>query len=373
MARIHQVALPHLPVHPAVSSCAYTQKVRRFAKMMELHSDYDVTTYGGSGSLVRYGEFVSCYSLPSVEAYGHGTTYPIVWDPDDPMWKRSNAAVISELEDRVRDNDVIALIGGQCQKQIADAFPDNVVVEHGIGYEGVFSQFRAFESYAWMHYIYGRMNQGDGRYYDAVIPNFYDIDEFELPTEDRRGDYLLYVGRVIRRKGLEIAIRVAEEAEMRLVIAGQITPESSEFIHGHGEFVGVVGQERKVELMYHARALIAPTIYIEPFGGVAVEAQLCGTPVIASDFGAFTETVADQVSGFRFRTIGEATWAAVKGVDQLANGRDEICRGAIARWSLARVAQQFSAWFDQILDLRHGQDFYTGSHTGVSKLQRYAS
>jgi hypothetical protein len=51
---------------------------------------------------------------------------------------------------------------GRYQKPIADALRNIWVVEPGIGYEGVFSQFRAFESYAWMHFIYGMTGQHDG-------------------------------------------------------------------------------------------------------------------------------------------------------------------------------------------------------------------
>jgi glycosyltransferase involved in cell wall biosynthesis len=46
-----------------------------------------------------------------------------------------------------------------------------------------------------------------------------------------------------------------------------------------------------------------PRCYIEPFGGSGVEVLLCGTPLIAVDYGAFTETIIDGVNGFRCHTL----------------------------------------------------------------------
>src|SRR4051812_20184576 len=55
--------------------------------------------------------------------------------------------------------------------------------------------------------------------------------------------------------------------------------------------------------MANARVCFAPTIYIVPFGNVAIEAMSCGTPVVATDWGAFTETVIHGKTGFRCRTF----------------------------------------------------------------------
>ena len=41
-----------------------------------------------------------------------------------------------------------------------------------------------------------------------------------------------------------------------------------------------VGPLERAELLRNAKAVLMPTYYLEPFGGVNVEAQLCGTPVI---------------------------------------------------------------------------------------------
>ena len=50
--------------------------------------------------------------------------------------------------------------------------------------------------------------------------------------------------------------------------------------------------------MAGAKALLCPTEYIEPSATVVVEAQLCGTPVIATPWGGFPEYIEDQKTGY---------------------------------------------------------------------------
>jgi glycosyltransferase involved in cell wall biosynthesis len=120
------------------------------------------------------------------------------------------------------------------------------------------------------------------------------------------------------------------------------------------QHLGVVRGDVKANLLARAKALICPTTYIEPFGGVAVEAQLSGTPVICTDFGAFTETVKQNYSGFRCRNLRELLQAAddVKNLDSLA-----IQSRAQYKFSLRNVAPQWKRWYDQLQSL-HGEGWY---------------
>lgn len=48
--------------------------------------------------------------------------------------------------------------------------------------------------------------------------------------------------------------------------------------------MGSVGVKERAELMAYADAVMVPTTYLEPFGGVVIEAMLSGTPAITTDF-----------------------------------------------------------------------------------------
>ena len=53
----------------------------------------------------------------------------------------------------------------------------------------------------------------------------------------------------------------------------------------------------KVELLQHARATLFPIEWDEPFGLVMIESMACGTPVIATRYGAVSEVIEDGMSG----------------------------------------------------------------------------
>jgi glycosyltransferase involved in cell wall biosynthesis len=260
-----------------------------------------------------------------------------------PHWQVFNATVINKMRERLEPKDFICLIGGTAHKPIADAFPQHTTVEFGIGYGGTFAKYRVFESYAWMHSIYAGWKNPtttDGNFFDAVIPGYLEPEMF--PAGNGDGNYYFYIGRIIDRKGYRIAQEVCERLGKRLILAG---PGEGT---GYGEFIGNVGPEQRAELIGGAIALFAPTLYIEPFGNIAVEAQTCGTPTITTDWGAFVETNINGVTGYRCRTLADFVRAAedVKSLDRAA-----IRQQAIEKYSLATVGKMYEEYFERLLTL----------------------
>ena len=317
---------------------------------------YPVTFYGCEDSEVVCDEFVPCLSVAERTAcYGDYDWHHEFFKHDghDPAYTSFNLKAAAEIAKRKTPQDVILVTMGNYQQFVANAHPDLMAVESGIGYSGVFAKYRVFESYAWMHYIYGLTHQENGSWYDAVIPNYFDLNEY--PFQTTKQDYFVYVGRLVSRKGLEVAAQVTERLGAELRIAGQGTPDND--IEGlclskynHIAFLGTVGVPERADLVGHARAAFVPTYYIEPFGGAAVEAQLMGTPVLTTDWGAFSETVLHGVTGYRCRTFDEFVWAA-----RHADALDPTCirAWAAANYSLSRVARMYGDYFKRLSDLWH--------------------
>lgn len=117
-------------------------------------------------------------------------------------------------------------------------------------------------------------------------------------------NYLLWVGRIVDKKGPKEAILTAKKLNLALIIAGKITDEKffnrslKPLIRGKIKYVGEVSQEKLVPLYRKAKCFLCPVKWNEPFGLTAVEAMACGTPVVAFKNGALKETVLNNKTGF---------------------------------------------------------------------------
>lgn len=119
----------------------------------------------------------------------------------------------------------------------------------------------------------------------------------------------VYCGRLSSEKGVELFLRAlarvreaVPEARARFVGGGPERPALEVLaarlgLAGAIEFVGRVPPDQVAGYVADAWALVAPSIWAEPFGLVAAEAIAQGVPVVASAVGGFAETVEPGVSG----------------------------------------------------------------------------
>jgi glycosyltransferase involved in cell wall biosynthesis len=157
----------------------------------------------------------------------------------------------------------------------------------------------------------------------ANCPNALDFSVY--PCKPHRGDYLLFLGRLSPDKGAHRAVAVAMETGLPLKIAGKLQePKEREYFHelvephlvDGIEYLGEVTHGEKVELLQNARATLFPIEWEEPFGLVMIESMACGTPVIATRWGAVPEVIEDGRSGIIVDSYTEIP-AALERADQL--------------------------------------------------------
>ena len=361
--RIHLLGLPHTKTTLDFTACAYTMKVWKFCKMMEGRGHH-LMHYGHEESNPAADELISVISKQEWDAiYGEHDfkSSLFTYDTNDNAYQTFYRNAISEIRKRKQPGDIILPFWGAGVRPICDAHSDLITIEPGIGYaHGHWANYKIFESYAIYHAYCGLDSVGtcNQKWYDVVIPNYFDLDEFKY--SDKKEDYFLFVGRVYDGKGLNIAIQATEAMGAKLKVAGQLSDHYADSNYkwpAHVEFVGYAGLNKRKELMKGAIASFLPSMYVEPFGGVQIENLLSGTPVITTDWGAFSENNIEGVTGYRCRTFEDFVSAATN----CKNGKIKSidCRNHGETFSLENIAPKYEKFFSRVTDIYSGKGWYT--------------
>jgi glycosyltransferase involved in cell wall biosynthesis len=364
--RFHVLGLPHTVTTKEFVACAYTQKALKFCKMMT-DRGHEVIHYGHEDSDPQATENVAVLTNEDFKiAYGDYDWRKnfFKFDTGDHAYQTFYKNAIREVGLRKQKNDFILPFWGSGTRPICDAHPDIITVEPGIGYAGGhWAKYKIFESYAILHAYYGlaAVGQCKQNFYDVVIPNYFDPDNFKFAPEEKE-DYCLFLGRVYEGKGIHIAIQATEAAGMKLKVAGQNNLEACGYkeIPKHVEFIGYADMETRKELMAKAKVSFVASMYIEPFGGVQIENLMSGTPTITTDWGSFTENNIHGVTGYRCRTFEEFVWA-LKNIDRI---KPQDCRDwAVNNFSLDHVAKMYEEYFQAVLNIHGGKGWYEPNDT----------
>jgi glycosyltransferase involved in cell wall biosynthesis len=155
-----------------------------------------------------------------------------------------------------------------------------------------------------------RIRDDYGREADVVYPPV-DTTYWTPPADDGRSEAFLVAGRLVAYKRVDLAIRAADAAGVPLVVAGDgpELPRLRRIAGANVTFVVDPQRDELRELYRRARALVNPGV--EDFGMTMIEAQACGTPVIALGRGGATEAVADGVTGRLYADPDPGALAAV--------------------------------------------------------------
>lgn len=147
-------------------------------------------------------------------------------------------------------------------------------------------------------YVAQRIRACYGREATVIHPPV-DLERFQL--EESREDYYLAASRFVPYKRLDlIAAAFRRLPNRRLLIVGE-GPDEERIRSAAGpnvEIMAYPGRQELARLMGRARAFVFAAL--EDFGIVPVEAQACGTPVIAYGRGGARETVRDGITGCFF-------------------------------------------------------------------------
>lgn len=184
-----------------------------------------------------------------------------------------------------------------------------------------------------------------------IIPNGVNVHRFHPPKNEVDTSLVLFVGRLVHRKGVHVLIKafsrvVEEEAEAKLLIAGegymkpflQMRVKQLK-LEGKIKFLGKISEEKLANVYRSSRIVVIPSLYRESFGMVALEAMASGRPIIATRVGGLPEIIQDGKNGF-LTPPGDHEKLAEKIVQLLSNPKMANEMGFLGR----KIAVENYSW-----------------------------
>jgi len=372
--RLHILGMAHTRFTDEYSHCSFTTLTRRFCNMMYSHG-YEVFVYGTSGSQVECTVFIGCLEEIVFEKYfsqkKSNSEYHSPGNLFQEGWALFNKKCETELRHRIKKNDIV-IIHYEDYHKFAFDIPEAITVDAHYGL--MKPKYTVYPSKTWRSYMYGlsirdtMLQTVTPPYWnDAVIYHYLDLKHF--PFHDLKDDYAVFLGKVVTTKGVYDVIRLCQEKGVKLKIAGSVSEDIQEDFHDYlkehpaVEYMGVLNADQRTRLIGKAKCLFCPTYHLEPFGLIAIEAMASGTPVIATDWGGFSETVIHGKTGFLISHYSDMENA----LDNIGQISHHDCRKWVeANFTTSVAFEYYDRFFKRIMVIEscEGNSWYTAKLSG---------
>jgi len=183
-----------------------------------------------------------------------------------------------------------------------------------------------------------------------TIPNV--VPDVERTSITGEHNYVAYVGRISREKGVDILIAAAEKCpEIPFRLAGKLNPlfRLPSSFPKNIEFTGFLEKEALSKFYAEARFVVSCSECFETFGMSVAEAMLHEKPVIASRIGIFPEFVQEGITGMLAETgnaddLARKIWELWK--------QPDLCR-AMGKAGRQRALSEYSPdiYYTRIMDV----------------------
>ncbi len=351
----------------------------RIAQLAPLTESVPPKTYGGTElvvtllteELVKRGHEVTLFASGDSQTEGElvkCAPSALRLDGVPPhRWASYELTAILNLLDRQDEFDVIHNHMGYLPLPFLDRFRCPTVSTNHNGIASYVSEI--YLAHRHLPYVaisdaYRRQNYGDDlnyvdRVYNGIDTNSFNIENGNGTTNgaNKKGDYLLFVGRLSHAKGTAEAIEIAKTVGMPLIIAGKVDHADKEYFHTKVEhlldkdgveYIGEVDHPQKVKLYHGAKAVLCPINFDEPFGLVFAEAMAAGTPVVARDRGSAREVLSDGETAI----IGTSVEELVRRFPELDNIASDACiERARSLFDVQRMTDDYEKVYKRLIDV----------------------
>lgn len=196
--------------------------------------------------------------------------------------------------------------------------------------------------------------------FTGIVHHGLPLEKFPLSEEESQ-PYFAWLGRIMPEKGAHLAIEAAKLAGVPLILAGNIDHHLQESVDYFEQqvkphidddqicYIGPVNMEQKIDLLSHARGLLNPITWEEPFGMVMIEAMALGCPVITFARGAAPEIVVHATSGFIVHDVQEMVQFMVR-VEEL--DRTQVRAHIEQNFSARAMVEKYTKLYKKVISAK---------------------